>query len=208
MKPERAMAPAKTPLLSDRLAAAMSHPTRLYALTVFWDREASPREIAVELDEPLNNVTYHVNQLVELGWIELVAKRPARGGRVVEHFYKATRKSLFDDAELADLDRKQMHVLDTTTIKMMSKDVSEAIATGTFFAHTDNHLTRVPLNVDAEGWEETKEILDRALDELLEVKEAVARRAAARGAEETIPTKVEIIHFQSPRPKQGRDAAS
>jgi DNA-binding transcriptional ArsR family regulator len=196
------MAPDKTSLLSDRLAAAMSHPTRLYALTVFWDREASPREIAAELEEPINNVTYHVKQLVDLGWIEMVAQRPARGGRVVEHFYKAIMDPLFDDAELANLDRKQMHILDSTTIKLMSKDVSEAIATGTFFAHQDNHLTRIPLVVDAEGWEETKEILDRALDELLQVKEAVARRAVATGPKDTISTKVEIIHFESPRPKR------
>jgi DNA-binding transcriptional ArsR family regulator len=198
--------PAQKPvLLSDRLAAAMSHPTRLFALTVLWEREASPREIAAELDEPVNNVTYHVNQLVDLGWIELVAKRPARGGRVVEHFYKAIRDPLFDNAELARLEDDQLHVLDTTTVEMMSRDVAEAIVTGTFFAHSDNHLTRIPLVVDAEGWEETKEILDRALDELMEVKEAVAKRAAASG-EETFPTKVEIIHFESPPRKRPGDA--
>jgi DNA-binding transcriptional ArsR family regulator len=197
----------KTELITDRLAAAMSHPTRLFALTVFWEREASPREIAAELGEPVNNVTYHVKQLLELGWIELVAQRPARGGRVVEHFYKAIKDPLFDNAELARLDSKQLHVIDTTTIEMVSKDVSEAIATGTFFAHEDNHLTRIPLTVDAEGWEETKVILDRALDELLKVKEAVAQRTAESGGE-TTPTKVEILHFESPpRNRSGDDAA-
>ena len=191
----------KNELISDRLAAAMSHPTRLFALTVFWEREASPREIATELGEPVNNVTYHVKQLLELGWIELVAQRPARGGRVVEHFYKAVKDPVFDNDELARLDHKQLHVLDTTTIEMMSKDVSEAIANGTFFARGDNHLTRIPLNVDAEGWEETIEILGRALDELMDVKQAVAQRTAESG-EETIPTKVEIIHFESPARKR------
>lgn len=197
----------KTELITDRLAAAMSHPTRLFALTVFWEREASPREIAAELGEPVNNVTYHVKQLLELGWIELVAQRPARGGRVVEHFYKAIKDPLFDNAELARLDSKQLHVIDTTTIEMVSKDVSEAIATGTFFAHADNHLTRIPLTVDAEGWEETKVILDRALDELMTVKEAVAQRTAESGGE-TVPTKVEILHFESPAPKRAGDDAA
>lgn len=196
------MAAQKSEFLSDRLAAAMSHPTRLFALTVFWEREASPREIAAELGEPVNNVTYHIKQLLELGWIELVAQRPARGGRVVEHFYKAVKDPQFDNAELARLDSKQLHVIDTTTIELVSKDVSEAIASGTFFAHSDNHLTRIPLNVDAEGWEETKEILDRALDELMKVKEAVARRTA-ESDEETRPTKVEILHFESPPRKRG-----
>ncbi len=194
----------RTELITDRLAAAMSHPTRLFALTVFWEREASPREIATELGEPVNNVTYHVKQLLDLGWIELVAQRPARGGRVVEHFYKAIKDPLFDNDELARLDSKQLHVIDRTTIELVSKDVSEAIATGTFFAHNDNHLTRIPLTVDAEGWEETKEILDRALDELMKVKEAVAQRSAGSD-NETVPTKVEILHFESPPRKTGDD---
>lgn len=170
-------------------------------MNILWDREASPREIAAELDEPLNNVTYHVNQLLELGWIELVAKRPVRGGRVVEHFYKASTGSHLADAEWEMLGEKEKLQMDKTIMSLMSKDVSEAILSGSFFARDDNHLTRIPIEVDAEGWEETKEILDRALEELMTVRETVANRVASSG-EETLPTKVEIIHFQSPRPKR------
>lgn len=192
-------------LVGDRIAAAISHPTRMHAMSVFWEREASPREIAAELDEPVNNVTYHVNQLVDLGWIELIARRPARGGRVVEHFYKAIKGSQFDDAEWDNLGRKEKLLVDRTIMDLISKDIGEAMLAGTFFAKEDNHLTRIPIEVDAEGWEETKEILDRTLDELMEVRARSANRAAA-GDEETTPTKVEIIHFVSPRPKRDGDA--
>jgi DNA-binding transcriptional ArsR family regulator len=195
------MSAQKPALLSDRMAAAVSHPTRLHAMIVLWEREASPREIAAELGEPLNNVTYHINQLRDLGWIELVAKRPARGGRVVEHFYKAVRSTLLDDDELARLGADELHVIDMTIMRSMSKDIEQAMAAGTFFAHEDNQLTRIPIDVDQRGWEETKEILDRALEELLKVKETVLQRTAESG-EGTFPTKVEIIHFESPRPKR------
>jgi len=198
------MSAQKPVLLSDRIAAAVSHPTRLHAMIVFWEREASPREIAAELGEPINNVTYHVNQLRDLGWIEPVAQRPARGGRVVEHFYKATRNTLLDDAELARLGPEERHVIDMTIMRSISKDIEQAIISGTFFAHEDNQLTRIPVDVDEQGWQETKEILDRALEELMKVKEAVLQRAASSG-EETFPTKVEIIHFESPRPKRSAD---
>ncbi|MGD9735651.1 MAG: hypothetical protein AB7V58_08600 [Solirubrobacterales bacterium] len=184
------------------MAAAVSHPTRLHAMIVFWEREASPREIAAELGEPLNNVTYHINQLRDLGWIELVAERPARGGRVVEHFYKAARNTLINDADISHLNRDEIHVIDMTIMRSMAKDIEQAMASGTFFAHDDNQLTRIPLDVDPQGWEETKAILDRALEDLLRVKEEVLQRTAASG-EETFPTKVEIIHFESPRPKRG-----
>ncbi|MGE0505352.1 MAG: hypothetical protein AB7P38_08105 [Solirubrobacterales bacterium] len=196
------MSAPKPTLLSDRMAAAVSHPTRLHAMIVFWEREASPREIAAELGEPLNNVTYHINQLRDLGWIELVAERPARGGRVVEHFYKAARNTLINDADISHLNRDEIHVIDMTIMRSMAKDIEQAMASGTFFAHDDNQLTRIPLDVDPQGWEETKAILDRALEDLLRVKEEVLQRTAASG-EETFPTKVEIIHFESPRPKRG-----
>lgn len=203
--PKTEMPAPKQNLLSDRLTAAMSHPTRLHAMAVFWEREASPREVAAELGEPLNNVNYHVKQLLELDWIELVAQRPVRGGRVVENFYRATKGSYFDEDDLERLGPDEMNVLDTTIMALISRDVSEAMAAGTFFAHDDNQLTRIPIDVDEEGWRETIEILDRALEELMKVKAAVVRRTAESGAE-TIPTRVEIMHFESPRPRRGAGA--
>jgi DNA-binding transcriptional ArsR family regulator len=192
-------------LLSERIAAAISHPTRLHAMAVFWEREASPREVASQLGEPINNVTYHVKQLLDLEWIELVAQRPARGGRVVESFYRATTGSYFDESDLKRLGPKEQHVLSTTIMSLISRDVSEAMVSGTFFAHEENQLTRIPIDVDEQGWKETIEVLDQALEGLMKVKEAVLQRTAASG-EETFPTKVEIIHFESPRPRRGEDA--
>ncbi len=200
------MPPQQPTLLNDRLVAAISHPTRMHAMCVFWDREASPREVAAEIGEPLNNVTYHVKQLLELGWIELVAKRPAGGGRVIEHIYRATRESQFDEDELDSLGKSGKDTLNAAILNKMSSDLAEALLSGTFSERDDNQLTRIPIDVDEEGWEETKRILDRALEELLEVRARVANRAAESGAE-TFPTKVEIIQFVSPPPK-GRDGAA
>jgi DNA-binding MarR family transcriptional regulator len=174
-------------------------------MSVFFDREASPREIAAELGEPINNVTYHVKQLVDLKWIELVTSRPAHGGRVVEHFYKAIKDSYFDEVEWEHLGEREQLLVSTTIMSLISKDVGEAMLAGTFFEREDNHLTRIPIEVDAEGWEETKEILERALGELLAVREATANRVATSG-ESTYPTKVEIIHFRSPQPETVGDS--
>ncbi|HEY2714785.1 MAG TPA: winged helix-turn-helix domain-containing protein [Solirubrobacterales bacterium] len=196
------MPPQPKALLNDRLVAAISHPTRMHAMCVFWDREASPREVAAEIGEPLNNVTYHVKQLLELGWIELVAQRPAGGGRVMEHIYKATHASEFDEDEFESLGKEGKDTLNTAILNKMSSDLAEALLSGTFSERDDNQLTRIPIEVDEAGWEETKEVLDRALEELLEVKARVANRAAASG-ETTFPTKVEIIHFMSPPPRGG-----
>ncbi|MEA2125613.1 MAG: hypothetical protein QOI80_2395 [Solirubrobacteraceae bacterium] len=50
--------------------------------------EASPKELASQLDEKLGNVSYHVRILARLGLIELVRETPRRGA--VEHHYRST----------------------------------------------------------------------------------------------------------------------
>lgn len=178
----------------------MSHPTRVHALTVLLDRVASPRELAAELGEPINNVTYHIKQLVDLGCVELVEKKPAQGGRVVEHFYRGIERTYFDESDWELLDGSEKQLVETAIVSMISEDVTQAIVARTFSDPNDNHLSRTPLIVDQEGWSEIKAILGRALDELLEVPLRVAERGAPR--EETMPVKVEILQFRSPTPKR------
>lgn len=55
------------------LAKALSHPVRAAALTILNARVASPTEIATELELPLGNVSYHINELEKYGCVELVA---------------------------------------------------------------------------------------------------------------------------------------
>lgn len=66
---------------------ALAHPLRVRALAILTEREASPSELAEELNEPLGNVSYHVRLLHDLGLIELVGTTPRRGA--IEHHYRA-----------------------------------------------------------------------------------------------------------------------
>ena len=200
------MARQRTPsLISSRLATAVSHPTRLHAMKILFERKASPKQIAAELDQPINNVTYHINVLLELACIELVSVEPASGGRVAEHFYRAIRRAYFDADMWEQLDEKEKLDVVSTLIRMISEDINEAMVTGTFYDPDDNHISRTPLVVDQTGWEEITAILDRSSEDLLGVEQAVAERgraAAAQGREEEqMHVKVEIIQFRSPTPK-------
>jgi predicted ArsR family transcriptional regulator len=89
----------------------MSHPTRARVLTILNDRVASPKEIAEEIEESLNNVAYHIDILAKLGCIELTKVRPASGGRVMQHFYRATERSYLDDDAWAELGDKEKQVV-------------------------------------------------------------------------------------------------
>ena len=61
-----------------KLAKAYAHPLRIQILGLLDNRIASPREIAAELGTPLSNTSYHVRQLVSLGFVELVGRRASR----------------------------------------------------------------------------------------------------------------------------------
>jgi len=175
----------------------MSHPTRVHAMTVLLERTASPREIADEIGERLNNVTYHLNQLRKLGCVELVRTERVRGGRVLERFYRATQRLYFDEDAWRALGERERLDLTNVTLRVMAQDITRSMAAGSFFGDDNARLCRHPMVVDAEGWDEVSELLDRATEELFEIE----ARVAARTADPTpadIHMKVELMQFRSP----------
>lgn len=57
----------------------------LELFTVDGGRALSPREISIELGQPVTNVSYHVTELVKYEALQPVAHRQVRGA--TEHFY-------------------------------------------------------------------------------------------------------------------------
>lgn len=190
----------KVDFVSPQLAAALSHPTRVSVMSILVEGPASPRQLAAEIGEPLNNVTYHVKQLRDLGCIELDRTEPRAGGRVIERFYRARQRAYFDDDAWAVLgDRERLGVI-WSIVRLMSKDLATAMSSGTFFEDYDTHITRSPMTVDKEGWGEIAELLNRTTKELFEIEKRVDGRCAD-GADASIHTKVQMLQFRSPEPR-------
>ncbi len=187
-------------LVDPRVALMMSHPTRIHAMGVLLERTASPREISEELEEPINNVTYHLNQLRKCGCIELAETRPARGGRVVEHFYRVIQRPLFDNEAWERFGEKEKTDVTTAIMRLASEDIAEAVSGGTFHDPDDNHLSRTPLVLDRDGWAEVNKLLDRTMEDLFTIQDRVNERSEGNG--EMLHTKVHMLHFRSPPPKK------
>ncbi|MET0557771.1 MAG: winged helix-turn-helix domain-containing protein [Solirubrobacterales bacterium] len=199
--PEVAAAPvnrSQPQLVNPQLAAALAHPTRAHSLTVLSQRPASPRELAEELGVPTRHVAYHIKRLEELGCVELAESKPVRGGRVVEHIYRATQRSYFDADSWERLTDQQKRGVVTTYLRLSSDDVNEAILAGTIYEPDDNHISRTVMSVDGEGWQELIEVLDRAVGEVLQVQERIAERTAGQTDSEMMLAKVLILHFRAP----------
>ena len=185
-------------LVNPQLAAALAHPTRAHALTVLSQHPASPRELAEELGVPTRHVAYHIKRLEELGCVELAQSKPVRGGRVVEHVYRATQRSYFDADSWERLTDQQKRGVVTTYLRLSSEDVNEAILAGTIYEPDDNHISRTVMSVDQQGWQELIEVLDSAVGEVLEVQARIAERTAGQGDPEMMLAKVLILHFRAP----------
>jgi DNA-binding transcriptional ArsR family regulator len=188
--------------VSPQLAAALSHPTRVGVMGVLVEGPASPRQLAEAIDEPLNNITYHVKQLRDLGCIELDRVERRAGGRVFERFYRASQRAYFDDDSWAVLDDHERLGVIWSILRLISKDISTAMTAGTFFGDNyDVHTTRSPMTVDREGWEEITELLNESTKGLFEIEKRVERRQAETGTQPDIHAKVQMMQFQSPSPR-------
>lgn len=189
---------AKNPdFISPQLAAAMSHPTRVHTMSVLLERTASPRQVAEEIGERLNNVTYHINQLLKLDCVELVRTERVRGGRVVEHFYRATQRLYFDEAAWQALSEKERLDLSAVTLRIISQDISTAMAAGTMFRDGGAHLCRTSMVVDADGWREITDLLERTSEELFAIEARVGERASSE-APADIHTRIHTLQFHAP----------
>ncbi len=92
----KATKPTDEAALDVKLMKALGHPLRQRILQVLdRDVEASPKQIAETIDEPLANVGYHVRFLAKLDAIEQVRVEP--GEKSMEHFYRAKVRPVLDE---------------------------------------------------------------------------------------------------------------
>jgi DNA-binding transcriptional ArsR family regulator len=187
--------------VSPQLAAALAHPTRVGIMSILVEGPASSKQLAEAIDEPLNNVTYHVKQLRDLACIELDHTERRAGGRVIERFYRATQRAYFDEEAWEMLSASERLGLAWSILRLISKDISTAMTSGTFFDGYDANLTRSPMTVDAEGWQEITSLIGKATEDLFAIEDRVVGRCEDRGVKADIYAKVQMLHFRSPAPR-------
>ncbi len=156
------------------VGAVVSHPVRSRCLTLLAERTASPAELALELDENLGNVSYHVRKLWRSGVIEIVEEKPVRGA--MEHFYRAVTRPIISDQEAEELplEVRQSHAREA--LVLLTADATSALESGTFGARKDYHVSRVPMRADEEGWIALRELQGEVLERVFKIQEECAER--------------------------------
>lgn len=179
------------------VAKAFAHPLRVQILIILNERVASPNLLAQELDQSLNLVAYHVRVLEKYDCIELVDTKQRRGA--TEHFYRATRRQFLSDSEWARMPQSLRPGLSGAMLKSVFDDIEEAVKSGTMDEDEDRHLSRTPLVIDKQGWNEVSKLLSETLDKVFEIQSEASERLSSSG-EKGMLSKVEMLHFRSPDP--------
>jgi DNA-binding MarR family transcriptional regulator len=177
---------------------AMNHPLRASLLRILVERTSSPAEMARELDEDLSNVSYHTKQLVELECAELVNTRPVRGA--LEHFYRATERSLIDREEWDELNPIMAESLIREMMQKTLDDFVAAAQEGTIGNGGAFHLTRTPLLLDEAGLQEALEAHEKTRQEVLDIAAHSAARMVKSG-EEGVTVSSSQACFKTPNRK-------
>jgi DNA-binding transcriptional ArsR family regulator len=181
--------------ITQQLAKALAHPLRVRILTSLNRGISSPNQLAQELDEPLGNVSYHVKTLLEYDCVELVKTEPRRGA--VEHFYRATERAFFSDADWAKIPASARKGIEGVILEAIGQDATQAMIEGTIDARTDSHISRTPLVLDEAGWEELSKLLNDTLAQAMKIGEDAADRLASDGGE-GINSSLAVLHFEVP----------
>jgi DNA-binding transcriptional ArsR family regulator len=184
--------------IDQRLAKALMHPVRMRVLTLLNRKVASPSELAVELDEPLGNVSYHVRMLLDLGLVELVGTTPRRGA--VEHHYRATERAWLGKRVWGRLPESLRKGISGAVLTEAWEDTLAAVEAGTFESEPSSHLSRTPMILDTEGWQELAQLIDEALERATAIQSAAEERLAG-AQDESLEARLILMHYRA-APKQ------
>jgi predicted ArsR family transcriptional regulator len=177
------------------VAKAFAHPLRVQILIILNEKVASPNMLAQQLDQSLNLVAYHVRVLEKYDCIELVDTKQRRGA--TEHFYRATRRQFLSDDQWSQVPAALRPGMAGAVLKSAFEDLDAASKAGTLDEVDDMHISRTPMVLDQQGWTDVSELLDGALDRLIEIQTESSERIATAGTEGTL-AKVHLMHFKSP----------
>jgi DNA-binding transcriptional ArsR family regulator len=175
------------------------------------ERVASPRQLSVELDAPLQNVSYHVRELAKLGLIKLVRTTQRRGA--IEHHYKAVAVPQVSEQAWDDLPPAVRRRMTASGLSEIVKQVNDAAAGGGFSAD-DAHLSRTSLVLDERGQKALAKELEATLARVDRIQEQARKRLGSDHATERRKTLVLLAYDDAPapaeakpKPKRGRAAA-
>lgn len=185
---------------STSAAAIVNHPLRLRCWLALSEpplTPTSPVELARRFGVASNDTSYHIKKLCEMGIARKVDERQVRGA--IESFYVAVRHDL-DEEQVKQLTPQESIAHATMITQESFADLAFALDTGKLAERTDHMVMRVPMILDAQGWEQLAGLYEELLAACLEVQEEASERLAADVELEPIAATALGYLFEKPEP--------
>ncbi len=182
--------------IDDQLAKAIAHPIRAQILAEANERVMSPAQFARRHDLDVSKVAYHFRELADrYQCLELVGETPVRGS--TEHFYKATRRALFDGKSWDNLPETIKNKISGETVTHLLDAISEAMLEETFDERNDRSLVWDKILLDDQGWEEISSIFRECIYRTLKAAAQSNARVTESGKEGILASWA-FLFFKSP----------
>jgi predicted transcriptional regulator len=179
----------------EKLLEMAAEPLTRQVLSMTVKRPVSPREIAAEVERPVEEVRQHLEELRRAGLINLEETRGA--DEAPEPFFHGPYVPFLDREEWEELDPEMKRLHLRLIIRLLNGDLEEAMSAGTLTAWPDFHLCRIPLRMDRQGWDELGEVYDAAFLRAMQIKEEAAKRVDQSGGEGVRGTAATLL-FEMP----------
>ncbi|HET9198870.1 MAG TPA: TetR family transcriptional regulator [Solirubrobacterales bacterium] len=155
-------------------------------------------ELAKRVLLPREEVESQLTRLVEAGVVESTSD----GDGVA---YRSSWP-VWETEEWERVEQAEREAASAEITWAMKEDVEDAVAAGTFDAHPERFLVRLPLWVDEEGWRELHDALAVSLDECFAVQQRVNQRLEAKGdSTEGFPVRLHLLSFEPGPPEQSHE---
>lgn len=177
--------------------ALLDHPYRIAIIAELERRDrASPKDIAEELDVPLENLSYHFRVLRDAGLIELVSVELS--GSAAQRVYKLGPKTHISPKAWGDLPHVARRALASKSLEDHWRLTTAAAAAGGI-DKPESIIARVSVRMDAQAYERVSALLHALVAEIHEIEaEAIERIEAGQADEE--PATVLLMLFDTPEP--------
>ena len=190
-------------VLGPNLAKALSNTWRCRILMEVSMRPQSPSQFVEEFGGSMTHVSRCFRDLAKWGYLEVLEERKGgRRGGGVERIYKSTHQPYFDLPTWKGLPQILREEMSPWFLNTYFDRVSEAIATGTFDAELDRHLSWRAIVIDRKAWTDICQDLDETLSWLPELEAQSLERT--EDPDELIPTTVGMASFRSPSSRRTR----
>ncbi|HKF82921.1 MAG TPA: helix-turn-helix domain-containing protein [Solirubrobacterales bacterium] len=193
-------------LVNHELVVAAGHPTRVKALGILKEADASAGEIAKRIGRTAKHVKYHLDQLQKVDLVEIVEERSVYGGRVREKVFRRKNRPFMDQEKWLMASEDEQIGITAQTLELVSADVTEALLANTVNwpggpdaeIFDPNHISRMPLALDRQGWNEIVDLLKATMLQAITINEQAAERGVESG-EELIRAQLAILQFRVPK---------